>query len=202
MRNYRHPDPRRVWEVGSEAPFLTPLTSLPRPRDEFQKRPKCYYMRDFRAREVRGPFRTMRRLRSWQGSRRSRARESTIKSTFIRKTHMIWKTFFRVFAERSQTHYFYNELSPSRGQSFHNFDSQLAKLHFWPKRGQWDTIGSQFDPIWIKFDPNWLKLGPNWAQSIFTNSRSTAQADAMLHIHHNIFPQMWDIQDCIFGRIF
>ena len=122
----------------------------------------------------------MRRLRSWSGSPRSRARESIAKSTFIRKTHMIWKTFFRVFAERSPTPYFYNEISPSRGPSFHNFDSKLAKLHFWPKRGQWDPIGSQFDPIWIKFDPNWVKLGPNWAQYIFTNSRSTAQADVML----------------------
>ena len=109
-----------------------------------------------------------------------RARESVAKSTFIRKTHMIWKTFLRVFAKGSPTPYFYNELSPSTGPSFHNFDSKLAKLHFWPKRHQWDTIGSQYDPIKIKFDPNWMKLGPNWAQSIFTNSRSTAQADVML----------------------
>ena len=92
---------------------------------------------------------------------------------------MIWKTFFRVFAERSPTPYFYNEISPSRGPSFHNFDSKMAKLHFWPKRGQWDPMWSEFDSIWIKFDPNWVKLGPNEAQSIFTNSRSTAQADVM-----------------------
>ena len=103
MCNYRHPDPRRVWEVGSEPQSLTPFRS---PRNEFQKRPKCYYTRHFRAREVRGPFRAMRRLRSWSGSPRSRARESIAKSTFIRKTHMIWKTFFRVFAERSPTPYF------------------------------------------------------------------------------------------------
>ena len=96
------------------------------------------------------------------------------------KTHMIWKTFFRVFAERSPTPYFYNEISPSRGPSFHNFDSKMAKLHFWPKRGQWDPMWSEFDSIWIKFDPNWVKLGPNEAQSIFTNSRSTAQAAVML----------------------
>ena len=82
--------------------------------DEFPKRPSCCYTRHFRAREVRGPFRAMRRLRSWSGSPRSRARESIAKSTFIRKTHMIWKTFFHVFAERSPTPYFYNELSPSR----------------------------------------------------------------------------------------
>ena len=56
----------------------------------------------------------------------------------------------------------------------------MAKLHFWPKRGQWDPMWSEFDSIWIKFDPNWVKLGPNEAQSIFTNSRSTAQADVML----------------------
>ena len=122
----------------------------------------------------------MRRLRSWSGSPRSRARESIAKSTFIRKTHMIWKTFFRVFAERSPTPYFYNEISPLRGPSFHKFDSKMAKLHFWPKRGQWDPMWSEFDSIWIKFDPNWVKLGPNEAQSIFTNSRSTAQADVML----------------------
>ena len=56
----------------------------------------------------------------------------------------------------------------------------MAKLHFWPKRGQWDPMWSEFDSIWIKFDPNWVKLGPNEAQSIFTNSRSTAQAAVML----------------------
>ena len=75
------------------------------------------------------------------------------------KTHMVWKTFFCVFAERSPTPYFYDELSTSRGPSFHDFDSQLAKLHFWPKRGQWDTIGSQFEPIWIKFDPQLGAIG-------------------------------------------
>ena len=140
----------------------------------------------------------MRRLRSWSGSQRSRARESTAKSTFIRKTHVIWKTCFRVFAGRSPTPYCYNELSPSRGQSFHNFDSQLAKLHFWPKRGQWDPIGTQFGPIWIKFDPNWVKLGPNWAQYIFPNSRSTAQADVMLR---NIYIDMGAYQSCRLTRI-
>jgi len=41
------------------------------------------------------------------------------------------------------------------------FDSQLAKLHFWPKIGQWDPIGTQYDPICINFDPNWVKLEPN-----------------------------------------
>ena len=97
MCNYRHPGPRRVWEVGSEPRSLPPFPSPRRPRgrvDEFQKRPSCCYTRHFRAREVRGPFRAMRRLRSWSGSRRSRARESIAKLTFIRKTHMIWKTFF------------------------------------------------------------------------------------------------------------
>ena len=94
MCNYRHPGPWRVWEVGPEPQFLTPFRS-PRGRvDEFPKRPSCCYTRHFRAREVRGPFRAMRRLRSWSGSRRSRARESTAKSTFIRKTPLIWKTFF------------------------------------------------------------------------------------------------------------
>ena len=29
MCNYRHPGPRRVWEVGSEPQFLTPLRWLP-----------------------------------------------------------------------------------------------------------------------------------------------------------------------------
>ena len=62
----------------------------------------------------------------------------------------------------------------------------MAKLHFWPKRGQWDPMWSEFDSIWIKFDPNWVKLGPNEAQSIFTNSRSTAQADVMLYNIHII----------------
>ena len=176
------------------------MTPLRRPRcrrgrrDEFQKRPSCCYTRHFRAREVRGPFRAMRRLRSWSGSPRSRARESIAKSTFIRKTHMIWKTFFRVFAERSPTPYFYNEISPSRGPSFHNFDSKMAKLHFWPKRGQWDPMWSEFDSIWIKFDPNWVKLGPNEAQSIFTNSRSTAQADVMLYNKREL--HMYAISGC------
>ena len=118
MCNYRHPGPRRAWEVGSEPQSLTPFPPSGGSRDEFQKRPKCYYTRHLRAREVRGPFRAMRRLRSWSVSPRSRARESIAKSTFIRKTHMIWKTFFRVFAERSPTPYFYNEISPSRGPRF------------------------------------------------------------------------------------
>ena len=30
MCNYRHPDPRRVWEVGSEPQSLTPFPPLPR----------------------------------------------------------------------------------------------------------------------------------------------------------------------------
>ncbi len=30
MRNYRHPGPRRAWEVGSDPQFLTPLPGLPR----------------------------------------------------------------------------------------------------------------------------------------------------------------------------
>ena len=148
MCNYRHPGPRRVWEVGPKPQSMPPLPSPHVPGDEFQKRPRCCYTRDFRAREVRGPCRAMRRLRSWSGSRRSRAGESTAKSTFIRKTNVIWKSFFRVFAERSPTPYFYSVLSPSRSPSFHNFDSQLAKLHFWPKRVQWDSIGTQLDPIW------------------------------------------------------
>ena len=66
----------------------------------------------------------MRRLRSWSGSPRSRARESIAKSTFIRKTHMIWKTFFRVFAERSPTPYFYNEFLASRWPCFRIFGFQ------------------------------------------------------------------------------
>ena len=55
--------------------------------------------------------------------------------------------------------------------------------------GQWDSLGSkwiqmgsQFDPIQLQFDPTWVKLRPKWAQYIFTNSRSTAQADVMLSI--------------------
>ena len=153
-------------EVGSEAPFLPPFWPPGGSAGRFQKRPSCGYTRHFRAREVRGPFRAMRRLRSWSGSPRSRARESIAKSTFIRKTHMIWKTFFHVFAERSPTPYFYSEISPSRGPNFHNFDSKMAKLHFWPKRGQRDPRWSEFDSIWIKFDANLVKLGPNEAQSI------------------------------------
>ena len=101
-----------------------------------------------------------------------------------KNTYDLEDVFFRVFAERSPTPYFYNEISPSRGPSFHNFDSKLAKLHFWPKRGQWDPMWSQFDSIWIKFHPNWVKLRPKWAQYIFTNFRSTAQADVMLFIFH------------------
>ena len=82
---------------------------------------------------------------------------------FHRKNTYDLEDFFRVFAERSQTPYFYNEISPSRGPSFLNYDSKVAKLHFWPKRGQRDPMWSQFDSIWIKFHPNWLKLGPNEA---------------------------------------
>ena len=108
------------------------------------------------------------------------------KINFHQKNTDDLEDFFRVFAERSPTPYFYNEISPSRGPSFHNFDSKMAKLHFWPKRGQWDPMWSEFDSIWIKFDPNWVKLGPNEAQSIFTNSRSTAQADVMFNCYTGV----------------
>ena len=111
MCNFRHPGPRRVWDGGPSHGSCHHLVPSRGSRHEFQKRRSCCYTRHFRAREVRGPFRAMRRLRSCLGSRRSRARESTAKSTFIRKTQM---TFFCVFAGRSQTPYFYNELSPSR----------------------------------------------------------------------------------------
>ena len=117
MCNYRHPDPRRVWEVGSEPQSLTPFQSPRGSGDEFQKRPKCYYTRHFRAREVRGPFRAMRRLRSWSVSRRSRARESIAESTFIRKTHVIWKTVIGVFAERSPTPYFWQPLQTTQHET-------------------------------------------------------------------------------------
>ena len=103
------------------------------------------------------------------------------------KTHMVWKTFFRVFAERSPTPYFYNEISPSRGPSFHNFDSKLTELHFWPKRGQWDPMWSESDSIWIKFDPNWVKLGPNEAQSIFTPARTCGVARCV-HMSASAWP--------------
>ena len=126
MCNFRHPGPRRVWDGGPSRGSCHHFRGFRGSGHEFQKRRSCCYTRHFRAREVRGPFRAMRRLRSWSGSPRSRARESIAKSTFIRKTHMIWKTFFRVFAGRSQTPYFYNELSPSRRPRFHNFDSKLA----------------------------------------------------------------------------
>ena len=59
----------------------------------------------------------------------------------------------------------------------------MAELHFWPKRAQWDPMWSEFDSIWIKVDTNSVKLGPNEAQSIFTNFRSTAQADVVLYTY-------------------
>ena len=86
-----------MWDGGpsrGSCHHLPPFPGFPGSRRVFPKRRSCCYTRHFRAREVRGPFRAMRRLRSWSGSPRSRARESIAKSTFIRKTHMIWKTFF------------------------------------------------------------------------------------------------------------
>ncbi len=53
-----------------------------------------------------------------------------------KNTHMIWKTCFRVFAGRSQSPCFYNELSPSRRPSFHNFVSQLANSTSGPRTAQ------------------------------------------------------------------
>ena len=64
--SYRHPGPRRVWKVGSEAAFLTPLPRLPSPPVSsgllpsppvssgcvFQKRPFSCYLPHFCAREV------------------------------------------------------------------------------------------------------------------------------------------------------
>ena len=72
----------------------------------------------------------MRRLRSWSGSRRSRARESTAKSTFIRKTHMIWKTFFRVFAGRSQMPYSPTRLALGFLQSGREIGSGYSSARF------------------------------------------------------------------------
>ena len=139
MCNCRHPGPRCVWEVGSEPQFLAPLPWPPRLRGcggEFQKRRCCCYTRDFRARDLPRHFRVVRRLRTSYVSRRSRVGESTARTTFDGKTHMIWKTFFRDFAGRSQTPCFYNELSASRRPSFRNFGSQLAKSTSGPRTAQ------------------------------------------------------------------
>ena len=164
--------------MGSEPPFLTPLPPLPWPP---RRIPKLLLYASLQS--SRGP-----RTLSCDAQAAELVRVAALPCTrehrkinFHQKNTYDLEDFFRVFSERSPTLYFYNEISPSRGPSFHNFDSKMAKLHFWPKRGQWDPMWSELDSIWIKFDPNWVKLGPNEAQSIFTNSRSTAQADVMLH---------------------
>ena len=105
MCNFHHPGPRRVWDGGpSRGPchHFRGFRGFRGSGGVFPKRRSCCYTRHFRAREVRGPFRAMRRLRSWSGSPRSRARESIAKSTFIRKTHMIWNTFFVFLPDGAQ----------------------------------------------------------------------------------------------------
>ena len=73
----------------------------------FPKRRSCCYTRHFRAREVRGSFRAMRRLRTWSGSPRSRARESTAKSTFTRKNTYDLEDFFPEALRRVPVVYVY-----------------------------------------------------------------------------------------------
>ena len=160
MCNYRHPGPRRVWEVGPDPQFLTPLHRLRWPRRRIPKRPSCCYTRHFRAREVRGPFRAMRRLWSWSGSPRSRARESIAKSTFIRKTHMISKTFFAFLPNGAQRLIFTMGYHPRDDPVFTtltpNWPTPLPAPE-WP-------LGSNVDPIRLKFDPNrrpWDQIEPN-----------------------------------------
>ena len=49
---------------------------------------------------------------------------------------MIWKSFFRDFAGRSQTPVFYNEKSASSRPSFRNFGSQSVKTTSGPRTAQ------------------------------------------------------------------
>ena len=134
MRNYRHPDPRRAWEVGSEPQSLTPFRRLRWLRRRIPKTAKMLLYASLQS--SRGP-----RTLSCDAQAAELVRVAALPCTrehrkinFHQKnTHVIWKTFFRIFAERSPTPYFYNEISPWRGPSFHNFDSKMAKLHFWPK---------------------------------------------------------------------
>ena len=79
MCNYRHPGPRRAWEVGSEPAFLIPLRPLRsgrsgRSRREFQKRRFCCYVRYFSACEVPKSGLPPNRTPTWTpwGPRRSK----------------------------------------------------------------------------------------------------------------------------------
>ena len=167
MCNFRHPGPRRVWDGGYEPRVLPPLPRLRLLRWLRWRVPKTQILLLYASlQSSRGP-----RTLSCDAQAAELVRVAALPCTrehreinFHEKNTRFGRLFFHVFAERSPTPYFYNELSPSRRPSFHNFDSQLAKLHFWPKRGQWDPIGTQLDPICIKSDPNWMKLGPNWVQ--------------------------------------
>ena len=78
---------------------------------------------------------------------------------------MIWKILFRILLNGAQRLIFTMNSLPRGGPNF-TILTQLAKLHFWPQRDQWDPIGTQCDQILIKFDPNGMKLGPTWAQYI------------------------------------
>ena len=58
MCNYRHPDPRRVWEVGSEPQSLTPSRPLPqlrRPRRRIPKTAKMLLVLYASLQSSRGP---------------------------------------------------------------------------------------------------------------------------------------------------
>ena len=148
MCNYRHPGPRPVWQVGSEPQFLIPL---PPPRWPPPRIPKTLKLVLYAS------------LKSSQGpatlSRDAQARElvrvAALPCTqehheinFRQKnTHDLEDVFFRVFPGRSQRPCFYNELSPSRRPSVHNFDSQLANSTSGPRGA------------------NGIQLGPNFTQS-------------------------------------
>ena len=87
------------------------------------------------------------------------------------KTHMIWKTCFRVFAGRSQTPYIYNELSPSRRSHFLNFYSQLANstsgprgasgIQSGPNLNQSGSNLNQIGQIWDPMGPNIYSKTPD-----------------------------------------
>ncbi len=76
---------------------------------------------------------------------------------------MIWKTFSICLPRGAKRLIF--------TMNYHLRDDQVFRT----------LTPNWLDPIWIKLDPLSLKWGPNWAQPIFTNFRSTAQADVMFN---------------------
>ena len=98
--NSRHPGPRRMWEVGSEPQFLTPLPSFPSLRPLRSRIPKTQILSLYacvRRSRASGIGHGIKKLDACVGvceGHDAPVQASTYRTTFDGKTNMFWITFF------------------------------------------------------------------------------------------------------------